>query len=115
MSAVDVLRSFAESRSADNEIIRDGITYRVVRDAVAAIETARKEGYMARANEEGDEYRCGVEWGRAEEREKILNALRDVRDDERQMMSLRNAAKWAIGLIHDSLPAQPIGGENDKK
>lgn len=46
-------------------------------EALAAIETARKEGYMARANEEGEEYRTGVEWGRAEAEREIAEWLND--------------------------------------
>ena len=37
MSAFDTLRSFAESRSADGELIRDGITYGTARQMVAYI------------------------------------------------------------------------------
>ena len=44
MSAVDIIRSFAESRSGDHEVIRDGITYGTARELLAALEhTAAEE------------------------------------------------------------------------
>lgn len=80
-------------------------------DALAAIETAWKEGYMARANEEGEEYRCGMEWGRAEERERAL------------CWAKKFAATSRAGYLHfrplfeaieqgQPLPTQPTGDEN---
>lgn len=37
MSAIDIIRSFAESREADAVTVRDGITYGTCREVVAAI------------------------------------------------------------------------------
>lgn len=65
--------SYAQNRRSDATRMKYGeVADSIVSDALAAIETAWKEGYMARANEEGEEYRCGMEWGRAEERERAL-------------------------------------------
>lgn len=38
MSALDVLRSFAEARETDDAVIREGITYRTAREAMAEVE-----------------------------------------------------------------------------
>lgn len=41
MSALDVLRSFAEAREAGHVVINGGITYRCVRDALADFDRCR--------------------------------------------------------------------------
>jgi len=43
MSALDILRSFAESRSGDTEVICDGITYGTAREIVKGYAAANKQ------------------------------------------------------------------------
>lgn len=45
MSAIDVLRSFAETHCGDHEVVPDGVTYGVCREAVSAL--ARKGRVIA--------------------------------------------------------------------
>jgi len=48
VSGIDKLRSFAESRSADHEMLRDGLSYGDTRDVLARIAELERERDEAR-------------------------------------------------------------------
>ena len=58
MSAIDILRSFAETHCADDEIVRDGITYRVCREVVA--ENARLKAEVGRLAADNARWQNGL-------------------------------------------------------
>lgn len=49
MSGIDKLRSFAESKSGDHEIIRDGLTYGDVREVVRELRRDSLQGLLMEA------------------------------------------------------------------
>lgn len=85
MSAIDKLRSFAESRSADHEIIRDGLTYGDVREVLVAIERMKKNTRIAELERELAARHWIDEWlwGNSERRlaVEIDHRLRAYRED----------------------------------
>lgn len=49
MGALDILRSFAESRSPDDSVIRDGITYGTARELTDELSRLRAENAALKA------------------------------------------------------------------
>lgn len=140
MGASDVLRSFAESRSGDAEVIRDGITYGQAREATAALsaaETARAaaEARATQAEGERDEARAAMRLSpsqvceryhlqachvceRAECGDNTSPAVLALREARAERDRLRDAGEAAVavadGTAADAPAACPEWGRYDR-